>query len=410
MGNNIVLFEDQFVEDMQPITYTRPAFGITCACFNLYQVAKLICENVSYVVRDYLRNTAARNFAATAPTDGPALFLNAAMTPDVCYAEQLGALLKKGEPFLATSGQRVAAALLPPDERIPTNLTPTIVTPFLLDLNLPLIEDSSFKTLDFPFFVIRALPEIFLENIKRRITMKRFRQIWPNVFVGENVSLPETAVFNADEGPIVLDDGVSVLDFAYFHGPLYVGPNTHITERSSIKQFTCVANNCKIGGEVEATIIEEYSNKQHHGFLGHAYVGSWVNLGAGTSNSNLKNTYGGIGIIHRGRRLETGMQFYGCIIGDFSKSAVNTSIFTGKNIGVASMLYGYVGSNVPSFCNYAKSFGQISECPLEQTARTQKRMFARRNVEQTEADIALLAAVYEKTIRDRSLSSELPVL
>ena len=104
------------------------------------------------------------------------------------------------------------------------------------------------------------------------------------------------------------------------------------------------------------------------------------------------------------------MQFYGCIIGDFCKSAINTSIFTGKTIGVASMLYGYIGGNVPSFCNYAKSFGQISECALEQTARTQKRMFVRRNVEQTEDDIALLAAVYEKTGRDRSLSSELPVL
>jgi len=410
MNDNLILFEDQFVDDMRPISYTKPVFAITCACYNLYEVAKLVTENVSYVVRDYLRKITARNFAAAEQTEGPTLFLNAAVAPDARWVEHLRHLLSKGEPFMCTSGQRVAAALVPAGEKLPTNLTPTIITPYLLDLNLPLQEKKFLRTFDFPFFLIRCLKEFFPENLKRRIESKRFRQIWPNVFVGEDVSLPETAVFNTDEGPIVLDDGVKVLDFSYFEGPVYVGPNARITERASIKDFTCIGHTSKVGGEIEATIIEPYTNKQHHGFLGHSYVGSWVNLGAGTSNSDLKNTYGGIRILHRGRRVETGMQFCGCVIGDFAKSAINTSIFTGKYIGVASMLYGYIGQNVPSFSNYAKSFGQISECPLDQVIRTQKRMFTRRNVEQTDDDIALLKVVFEHTRRERILSSELPVL
>ena len=161
---------------------------------------------------------------------------------------------------------------------------------------------------------------------------------------------------------------------------------------------------------MEASVIEPYTNKQHHGFLGHAYVGSWVNLGAGTSNSDLKNTYGQVRIEHRGRKLDTGLQFLGCVIGDFSKSAINTSIFTGKTVGVASMMYGLVGQNVPSFCNYARTFGQMTECTLEQTIVTQQRMFARRGVEQTQDDVALLGAVYELTREERRWTSDPPVL
>ncbi len=230
------------------------------------------------------------------------------------------------------------------------------------------------------------------------------------VFVGQDVSLPQTAVFHAEDGPIVLDDGVRVLDFCYFSGPVYVGPGSRIIERSSVKEFTSIGHTCKIGGEVEASSIEPYTNKQHHGFLGHAYVGSWVNMGAGTSNSDLKNTYGEVRFVQKGRRLETGLQFLGCIIGDYSKSAINTSIFTGKSIGVSSMLYGYVGQNVPSFCNYARSFGQVTEVALEQATITQRRMFARRNVEQTEDDVALLRAVFELTREERLIDTAPPIL
>ncbi|MGD2174411.1 MAG: hypothetical protein PVJ27_03325, partial [Candidatus Brocadiaceae bacterium] len=271
-------------------------------------------------------------------------------------------------------------------------------------------EEPQLRTLDYPFHIIELLEELFPANIDRRLADGAFDEVCPGVFAGEGVELPDTAVFHAEEGPIVFDDGVRVLDFTYFAGPVYVGPGSRIIERSSVKEFVSVGHTCKIGGEVEASVIEPYTNKQHHGFLGHAYVGSWVNLGAGTSNSDLKNTYGEVRLDVRGRRVETGMQFFGCAIGDYTKSAINTSIFTGKLVGVNSMLYGYVGQNVPSFCNYARSFGQMTECSLEQAIITQKRMFARRDVEQTEDDIELLGAVFELTREERLLSSELPVL
>ncbi len=410
MTANIILFEDQYVDQMWPVTLTRPAFAVTCAAYNLYEVAALAAQRVSYITRDYLKKTTARSFPGSATNEEPALFLNASVAPDVRYVERLRELTARGEPFMCTSGERVTAAVLPSGVEVPQSLSPADITPYLLGLRLPLCDDEPFKTFDYPFHVVGALAALFPANIRSRIERGSYREIQPGVFVGDGVSIAPTAVFHADEGPIVLDDAVRVLDFTYLHGPLYVGPRSRIIERSSVKEFTAIRHTCKIGGEVEACVIEPYTNKQHHGFLGHAYVGSWVNLGAGTSNSDLKNTYGQIRVQLGDRRVETGMQFLGCIIGDYAKSAINTSIFTGKIIGVGSMLYGYVGQNVPSFTNYARSFGQITECPIEQAIITQKRMFVRRDVEQTEEDIELLRAVFELTQQERRISGELPVI
>ena len=409
MNANLLLFEDHQIEDMYPVTLTRPAFGVTCAAYRLWDVAGMVNASVRYIVRDWMQEVVQRAYPPAPPADGPTLFLNAAVAPDVRYVERIRQIMAAGDPLMCTSGQRVAAALLPAGAEIPEDLSSAGVTAFLLDKQLPLHE-AEFRTFDYPFHVVAGLYDLFEANIARRIADGDYTEIQPGVFTGKGVKIADNAVFHTEEGPVVLDDGVKVMDFTYLCGPVYVGPKSRIIERSSVKDFASIAHTCKIGGEVEACVIEPYSNKQHHGFLGHAYVGSWVNLGAGTSNSDLKNTYGKVRVMHRGRRMNTDMQFFGCVIGDYSKSAINTSIFTGKIIGVNSMLYGYIGQNVASFCNYAKSFGQITECPLETALSTQKRMFTRRDMEQTEDDIALLNAVFELTREERSFSTDLPVL
>ena len=106
------------------------------------------------------------------------------------------------------------------------------------------------------------------------------------------------------------------------------------------------------------------------------------------------------------QRVPTGLQFIGCIMGDYAKTAINTSIFTGKLIGTCSMVYGFVTTNVPSFVNYARSFGQVTELPASVMIATQQRMFARRSVQQRPADVDLLNAMYEQTRQERQLSGE----
>ncbi len=157
---------------------------------------------------------------------------------------------------------------------------------------------------------------------------------------------------------------------------------------------------------MEASSIEPYTNKQHHGFLGHSYLGSWINLGAGTCNSDLKNTYGSVSMQYKDGRVATAMQFHGCIIGDYAKTAINTSIFTGKTIGSCSMVYGFVTRNVPSFTNYARSFNQCTELPVEVMISTQKRMFARRNVMQEQCHIDLLNQMFLISASERQMENE----
>lgn len=156
--------------------------------------------------------------------------------------------------------------------------------------------------------------------------------------------------------------------------------------------------------------MEAYSNKVHDGYLGSSYIGSWVNLGAGTCNSNLKNTYGTVRVEYEYGKVDTGMQFFGCIIGDYSKTAIQTSIYTGKMIGVCSNIYGMVTTNVPSFANYARSFGEITEHPVDVMEATQERMFQRRGVQQSEAHRRLLQAMYEIESPKRELANQPPSL
>jgi glucose-1-phosphate thymidylyltransferase len=161
---------------------------------------------------------------------------------------------------------------------------------------------------------------------------------------------------------------------------------------------------CKVGGEIEASTIEAFTNKQHTGYLGHSYLGRWVNLGAGTSNSNLKNTYGTVRMEVMGRQVDTGMQFMGCVVGDFTRSAINTGIFTGKLIGSCSMIYGFVTTNVESFVNYARSFGEITDLSPSVMAQTQKRAFLRRGIVQQAWHVQLLDVMHEIAAAGRQLA------
>ena len=407
----MVLFEDHLLSDMNPVTLTRPAFAVTCACANLYDIAALAGGGPpSWVVRSYLGAIASRRHPASPLGDGPKLFLNASIVPDLRYAAKFQELARAGRPFVATAGARVSAAFLPAGTALPQPLRPENVTPWLLELKLPLHEEELFHTFDHQFEVVKFLEPLFLSNLQHRLQAGGYREVKPGVFAADHVAMADSAVFHTGDGPVVLEKDVEIRDFAYFEGPVYVGARSRIIERASLKENVCVGETCKIGGEVEASVIEGYTNKQHHGFLGHSYVGSWVNLGAGTSNSDLKNTYGEVRLEYPHRRVDTGMQFLGCIIGDYAKSAINTSIFTGKIIGVSSMLYGFIGSNVPSFCNYARAFGQITECPVDQAILIQKRMFERRGITQTPEDAELLRTVFELTRAERLITDDPPAL
>ena len=275
--------------------------------------------------------------------------------------------------------------------------------------SLPAADDVSLQLLRHPHDVVRENLRQLPASLEDRLRRGEYRQPQPGVHLAGDVKVGEHVVFDPADGPIVIETGASIGPHSYLSGPALIGRNARLIEHAAIKDGCCIGHTVKIGGEVEASVIEPYSNKQHYGFLGHSYLGSWINLGAGTCNSDLKNTYGEINMEYGGGKVATGMQFMGSVIGDYAKSAINTGIFTGKTIGVCSMVYGFVTTNVPSFVNYARLFGQINELPVEVMIATQQRMFQRRGVEQRECDRQLIRDMFQLTADERPAPGDQPL-
>ena len=432
---NLIVFEDAGAEQLFPITTGRPSYTITCASFRLIDV---LLENQEPndrtigLVRDYLlpqqaadypRFTDSLKVAAADPSESLhpwTMVVNARVVPSVANLQHLRALRQSfatdpegSVPRVIRQGWAVAAAVIP---------TATLVNKQGQEL-LRSIEDycngaidkvqmesPSLTLYEYPHDVVRENQNNFHDNLESRRLTGDYREIQPGVFARGNQNIADYVIFDTSSGPILMEEGVSIGPFTLIEGPVYIDRHCRIIEHAAIKDCVSLGHTTKIGGEVEASVVERFTNKQHHGFLGHSYLGSWINLGAGTCNSDLKNTYGKVNMEYDGQRVPTDMRFIGCIMGDYAKTAINTSIFTGKTIGACSMVYGFVTTNVPSFVNYARSFGQTTELPPEVMQSTQKRMFDRRAVEQRPCDVQLLADMHRVTSHERQLSGEPLVL
>jgi UDP-N-acetylglucosamine diphosphorylase/glucosamine-1-phosphate N-acetyltransferase len=216
-----------------------------------------------------------------------------------------------------------------------------------------------------------------------------YKTIAPNVYAHTSANIDSSVVYNTGSGIIVIEKDATVLPFTYLVGPLRIDDNATISPHSYIG-FSYIGKHCKVGGEISSSIFEQYSNKAHAGGMYYAYVGSWVNIGGGTSNSNLKNTYGTIKM----NGVETGEQFLGCIIADHAKTAINTSIYTGKIIGVGAHIYSTVTTDVPNFVNYY-SKDNMTKIPIDVTEKIATRMMERRGVKFGEVDKNLLINLYK---------------
>jgi len=144
---------------------------------------------------------------------------------------------------------------------------------------------------------------------------------------------------DSEHGAVRLETGAVVRPGAILSGPCWIGPGSTVVERAHIKGGTAIGPVCKVGGEVGGTIFQGWSNKGHEGYLGDSWVGEWVNFGAGTTNSNLLNTYGEVAarVGPEASNERTGLTFLGCMVGDHAKFAILTRIMTGASVGTGTM-------------------------------------------------------------------------
>jgi len=228
-----------------------------------------------------------------------------------------------------------------------------------------------------------------------------------DVYIAPGALVHPMVVIDAAEGPVYIDEDAEVHPFTRIEGPCYIGKKS-ILLGAKCREGNSIGPVCRIGGEVEESIIHGYSNKYHDGFLGHAYVGEWVNLGALTTNSDLKNDYSSVSVALDGRRpIDTGSTKVGALIGDHTKTSIGTLFNTGAYIG-AMALIAATGKPLPKFIpSFAwflegvvtKGFGKRK---LYETAAT---AMGRRGCEWTAADEAMWNEVFSitKPARDEAV-------
>jgi UDP-N-acetylglucosamine diphosphorylase/glucosamine-1-phosphate N-acetyltransferase len=221
------------------------------------------------------------------------------------------------------------------------------------------------------------------------------------VSVGEGVEIAPGVVLDTRHGPIRLDDDVTVQPFTRLAGPAYVGPGS--TLLGGPFEAVSIGPVCKVHGEIEASVILGYSNKAHDGFLGHAYLGMWVNLGALTTNSDLKNNYGTVRVWTPGGDVDTGSRKIGCFLGDHVKTAIGTLFNTGTVVGTGANVFPVpdAGDGRPSPAMPPKylppfAWGRADTAyGLDRFLDTARTVMGRRDVELTESQRDMLTRVWE---------------
>ena len=210
------------------------------------------------------------------------------------------------------------------------------------------------------------------------------------IFIEEGARV-EFAYLNASEGPIYIGKNAEIMEAAVIRGPVSIGESSTLRPHTKVYGPTSIGPHSKIGGEVGNILVMGYSNKAHDGYLGNSVIGEWCNLGAGTNSSNLKNTYDNVRIWNYKKEefVDTGLQFCGLIMGDHSKTAINSMLNTGTVVGVSVNLFGagFPRTFVKSF-NWGGALG-FKKYNFEKSCSVAEKVYARRGkvFDKTEREI-----------------------
>jgi UDP-N-acetylglucosamine diphosphorylase/glucosamine-1-phosphate N-acetyltransferase len=227
------------------------------------------------------------------------------------------------------------------------------------------------------------------------------------VHIASSASIDPFVVIDARMGPVTIDADVSIQAFTRIEGPCYVGRRSQLF-RANVREGTTIGPVCRVGGEIEGAILQGYVNKYHDGFLGHSYVCPWVNLGALTTNSDLKNDYSCVKVPVGGQPVDSGELKVGCFIGDHTKTAIGSLFNTGSSVGVMCLVLPdgeLLPKHIPSFSR--TWHGELIDgLPVEQGLATARHAMERRNCELTDAQERLLRTLHVQTQTERDRAIE----
>ena len=416
----IILFEDPYIKRFRPLIYLRAFFDLRVGMMSFIERVKERLGHISGVwIREYLKDVYKERMGKIkvneVMTDEDALLINSRLLLSDKVAHTIREKIENKESLM------IMASRYPLVIKVKRNLIEDLKESYhakSYDEFVKKCEETGNKlTLESATITNNLWELIKLNSELIRQDFSRYRgQEWEGevdervvihgdkneVFISKGAKVEALSILDAREGPIFIGENTKISSGAFIQGPAYIGRESLIVTHALIREGSNIGDVCRIGGEVEESIIQGYSNKYHTGFLGHAYVGEWVNLGALTTNSDLKNTYGTIKMSINGERIDTGLTKLGTFIGDMVKTGIGTLIFAGKKIGISSHIYGLVHEDVPSFTIYAKSMGlEPIEMYVDSAIETQRRMMSRRGKKLTKHEEELIRNIFKMTSKER---------
>lgn len=358
----ILIYEDNKYKKLFPLSMLRSVYDVRCGANTIKQRIENIvngnyeillhCRNILY---PYLNEIHKNKINRISKDDY--LLLNGRI---IFTEKSLKYLLsKKEKDSFYTYKNEIAAAYFTKDKcellknKIESKNDNTLSEEFFTMANLKQVNlKNSFDitVIDYPWNLIRYILEGGLnDDIEYYLRAgKKFYKLKDRVnyinrkklFVGKNVNLFPDIVLDALQGSIIIEEGVTIEPFTYVKGPAFIGRNSLVKSGAKIYGPCVIGEYSKVAGEVAESVFHSYVNKQHDGFIGHSYICPFVNLGADTVTSDLKNNYSSIKVKLNDENINTEMQFLGSIIGDHSKTSINTMLNTGSNIGIFANIFG----------------------------------------------------------------------
>ena len=217
-----------------------------------------------------------------------------------------------------------------------------------------------------------------------------------DLFIEEGAKV-ECSIINTGNGPVYIGKDAEVMEGSLIRGPFALCNNSTLKMGAKIYGATTIGPHCKVGGEVNNSVIFAYSNKAHDGFLGNSVIGEWCNLGADSNNSNLKNNYSNVKVwsFTKNNFVDTGLQFCGLFMGDHTKASINTMFNTGTVIGVCSNIFGdsFPPKYVPSF-SWGGAHG-FDTFDLEKAKEMALRVMSRREISFNKEDEAIFDYLFK---------------
>jgi len=335
----IYVFENHEVLNLEPIVLTRPAFNLRCGGFTfLERIQRLFPDaKIELIVRDDLTMITKELY--------PDLIVNPAQVEEGLWIlgnilwnkEDIEKISKKEYQFYYNEGVFTAGYLRKDIGNNWLKMGGPVKDKILA---CPAISEISSRVIRYLWDAVNSISNAieidkeYFPSIKmKNDSLDGVHLInKDNIYIKSPDLINPGVVIDASNGPVIIADNVEIQSFSLLQGPLFIGKDSVVRPHTFIRGST-IGPVSKIGGEISSSIIQGYSNKVHYGFLGNSYIGEWVNFGAGTTNSNIKNNYTPVNVTVNGNVIKTEEIFIGLFAGDYSTFAIGTTFNTGTSIG-----------------------------------------------------------------------------